>query len=296
MKSKSPRRARASLRLFPALAALCALLAFLAYGGLSPRPSIDSTDYSVHFIDVGQGDAALLALGGEFVLIDAGTTNAAPTVTAYLESLGVRRLAAVIASHPHEDHIGGLPAVLSSYGAQTLYLPNASSSTRAYERLLDAIEAEDIRTVVPAPGDSIFINGAEITFLSPDPAAISDNINDASLIVRVNVGSDRLLFVGDAESGVLASLAGSGADLACDIYKVGHHGSRDSSPAAFLQAASPRIAVISCGQDNSYGHPHDEALRRLEAAGAQIYITAQDGTVTLPLTAPSSPSQKENAS
>ena len=268
--------------------------ALFAAGRLQTQYELtDATE--VHFIDVGQGDAALLLSGGQAVLIDAGTAESAGALVRYLEERGVRSLYAVIASHPHSDHIGGMAAVLSAFPAEHFYMGPETQNTAAYEDMLDALEAQGVQPAIPADGDTLRLDsGATVTFLGPADDVSAENMNDRSLIALFSTGTEQVLFMGDAEAAAEQSLLAHHPDLTCDILKVGHHGAATSSTPAFLSAVQPSVAVISCGVDNDYGHPSDQTLQNLSLAGVDdIRITAEESTVVLPLNPPSP--GKENA-
>ena len=268
--------------------------ALFAAGRLQTQYELtDATE--VHFIDVGQGDAALLLSGGQAVLIDAGTAESASALVRYLEERGVRSLYAVIASHPHSDHIGGMAAVLSAFPAEHFYMGPEPQNTAAYEDMLDALEAQGVQPAIPADGDTLRLDsGATVTFLGPADDVSAENMNDRSLIALFSTGAEQVLFMGDAEAAAEQSLLAHHPELTCDILKVGHHGAATSSTPAFLSAIQPSVAVISCGVDNDYGHPSDQTLQNLSLAGVDdIRITAEESTVVLPLNPPSP--GKENA-
>ena len=268
--------------------------ALFAAGRLQTQYELtDATE--VHFIDVGQGDAALLLSGGQAVLIDAGTAESASALVRYLEERGVRSLYAVIASHPHSDHIGGMAAVLSAFPAEHFYMGPETQNTAAYEDMLDALEAQGVQPAIPADGDTLRLDsGATVTFLGPADDVSAENMNDRSLIALFSTGTEQVLFMGDAEAAAEQSLLAHHPELTCDILKVGHHGAATSSTPAFLSAVQPSVAVISCGVDNDYGHPSDQTLQNLSLAGVDdIRITAEESTVVLPLNPPSP--GKENA-
>ena len=268
--------------------------ALFAAGRLQTQYELtDATE--VHFIDVGQGDAALLLSGGQAVLIDAGTAESAGALVRYLEERGVRSLYAVIASHPHSDHIGGMAAVLSAFPAEHFYMGPETQNTAAYEDMLDALEAQDVQPAIPADGDTLRLDsGATVTILGPADDVSAENMNDRSLIALFSTGTEQVLFMGDAEAAAEQSLLAHHPELTCDILKVGHHGAATSSTPAFLSAIQPSVAVISCGVDNDYGHPSDQTLQNLSLAGVDdIRITAEESTVVLPLNPPSP--GKENA-
>ena len=268
--------------------------ALFAAGRLQTQYELtDATE--VHFIDVEQGDAALLLSGGQAVLIDAGTAESASALVRYLEERGVRSLYAAIASHPHSDHIGGMAAVLSAFPAEHFYMGPETQNTAAYEDMLDALEAQGVQPAIPADGDTLRLDsGATVTFLGPADDVSAENMNDRSLIALFSTGTEQVLFMGDAEAAAEQSLLAHHPALTCDILKVGHHGAATSSTPAFLSAIQPSVAVISCGVDNDYGHPSDQTLQNLSLAGVDdIRITAEESTVVLPLNPPSP--GKENA-
>ena len=250
---------------------------------------------AVHFIDVGQGDSALLLSGGQAVLIDAGTAESGAAVVRYLEDLGVTRLYAAVATHPHADHIGGMAQVLDTFPVEHFYMGPETQNTTSFSDLLDALQAQGIQPTIPAPGDTLaFDSGATLTFLGPADDVPDGNLNDRSLITLFQADEQKVLLMGDAESAAEQSLLAHYPTLRCDVLKVGHHGGADSSSLSFLQTVQPSVAVISCGVDNDYGHPDPQTLQNLSLAGVtDVRITAECGTVILPLHPPSS--SKENA-
>lgn len=273
----------------------------LALGGLFKvsddlLPARELTaDTAVHFIDVGQGDAALLLSGGQAVLVDAGTSQSADSLVRYLQELGVTELYAAIATHPHADHIGGMAQVIEAFPIGHFYMGAETQNTATYERMLDALDAQGVPVSVPEPGEElVFDSGASVTFLGPTDDVPKGNLNDRSLICLFRAGEQDVLLMGDAESAAEQSLLAHYPSLRCDVLKVGHHGADTSSSVEFLRTVQPTTAVISCGVDNDYGHPDPQTLENLSLAGVDdVRITAQSGTVILPLN-PSS-SSKENA-
>lgn len=273
----------------------------LALGGLFKvsddlLPARELTaDTAVHFIDVGQGDAALLLSGGQAVLVDAGTSQSADSLVRYLQELGVTELYAAIATHPHADHIGGMAQVIEAFPIGHFYMGAETQNTATYERMLDALDAQGVPVSVPEPGEElVFDSGASVTFLGPTDDVPKGNLNDRSLICLFRAGEQDVLLMGDAESAAEQSLLAHYPSLRCDVLKVGHHGADTSSSVEFLRTVQPTTTVISCGVDNDYGHPDPQTLENLSLAGVDdVRITAQSGTVILPLN-PSS-SSKENA-
>ena len=247
-----------------------------------PAPIL-SEDTAVHFLDVGQGDCTLFLSGGEAVLIDAGTADMGQRIVSYLASQGVTELRAVIATHPHADHIGSMSTVLASFDVDGFYTTDAVYTTWTYENMLRMVEAQGIPITVPKPGDTLKLqSGAVFRFLSPQPDAQHENLNNASLVCMFEAGGSRVLMMGDAEQEIEQELLDSGADLRCDVVKLGHHGSASSSSLEFLRATHARTAIITCGADNSYGHPHSETLKNLNAAVIRdVRSTAQEGTIVI---------------
>ncbi len=238
----------------------------------------------VHFIDVGQGDSILIQCGDEAMLIDAGTNESESTVVQYLQQQGISRLSYVIGTHPHEDHIGGLDAVISSFDIDTVIMPDATHTTRTYEDVLDALLAKELSITLPNPGDSYRLGGASFTILSPSQevakeAAAEDDLNNLSVGIRLEYGATSFVMCGDAEGFSEEAMVESGLNLKADVLKVGHHGSSTSSSDAFLDSVDCTYAVISCGRDNSYGHPHQETLSKLNARDIQVLRTDESGTI-----------------
>lgn len=232
-----------------------------------------------HFIDVGQGDCTLISGGGKNILIDAGTAESGSTVYSYLKELEIDYIDYFIGTHPHEDHLGGATSVLSSIDIGTVFLNSDTSSAYFYERFVDTL-AKRRKTPLKPNMDCIYEVGPfRIKFLSPTKDF--QDTNDNSLITMIQFGNVKALFMGDAERTVEAELIKSGSKIEADILKVGHHGSRYASSAEFLNVVYPSVAIIQCGEDNSYGHPHQEALNRLNAINASVIRTDKNGNIIL---------------
>ena len=256
-----------------------------ADGGTESAGSVSNEGYlRVHFIDVGQGDSILIQAGEQAMLVDAGTNESGSVVTEYLRSLNITKLDYLIGTHPHEDHIGGLDDVIHSFDIGTVIMPDVSHTTQTYEDVLDALLEKNLTVTAPHPGDSYSVGDASFTVLSPsaeiaEQAAENDDLNNLSVGIRLVYGSNAFVLCGDAESDSEEAMAESGLDLKADVLKAGHHGSSTSTSDAFLAAVNPDYAVISCGKDNSYGHPHQETMDKLNAADISIFRTDEQGTV-----------------
>lgn len=235
----------------------------------------------VHFIDVGQGDAEFLRTESGCILIDAGTTDSRHDLVAYLEKY-TEKIDYMILTHPHEDHIGGASEVIESLEVVNLIMPDAVSSSAAFSRLLDSVEKKGVDAHIAAPGDTYSVGDLQIEILSPLEESY-ENTNDYSAVVHARFGGVTFLFTGDAEAAVEKALLEEypSSKLRSDVLKVGHHGSKTSSTEAFLNAVHPEIAVIEVGADNSYGHPSQKVLDRLDALESRVYRTDISGNIVL---------------
>lgn len=244
-----------------------------------------SAEAQVYFIDVGQGDSELIRLKDSEIdiLIDAGTRSTKQELADYLKELGVDDIDILIGTHPHEDHIGGMAKIIEEFPIGTLYLPETSDemtpTTKTYESLLDAAESRNVTVRTASAGDMLLEQGnTSFKVLSPSHTDY-DNLNDYSIVTRLKVGDTAFLFQGDAETPVEEEILDSGADVSCDVIKLGHHGSSTSSSRAYLEAANPSAAVISCGVGNEYGHPHRETMDLLEKLSITPYRTDTQKTL-----------------
>ncbi len=246
----------------------------------------DGDTLAVHFIDVGQADCALIECGGAYVLIDGGNRDDGQKVISYLQSYGVEELEAVICTHAHEDHVGGLPAVLAVYPTAQVYAPTKTYSSNIFDDFLYYVDQQRLEVTIPAPGTRIALcgddqsSGAELTILGPVKSYAETN--DTSIVVMLEYGDTSFLFTGDmevaAENDMLDYWDGK-VDWNVDVLKVGHHGSTTSSGYRFVYETDPEYAIISCGKDNSYGHPHDEIVDRYNDAGIPMFRTDELGTI-----------------
>ena len=240
------------------------------------------SELSVHFLDVGQADSILVILPDRRVmLVDGGNNADGPVVVKYLERTGIKRIHYLVGTHPHEDHIGGLDDVIEAFEVEKVYMPRVAHNTRTYEDVLTAIKARNLK-VTPARAGLIVLDdpGLQIEFLAPGSSDYKD-LNQYSAVIKITYINCSILLTGDAGFESEEEMIASGADLEADVLKVGHHGSRYSTSEEFLEAVSPVYAVISCGKDNDYGHPHEETISRLAGQAARILRTDRDGTVII---------------
>lgn len=240
----------------------------------------DSGEIVAHFLDVGQADSTFIELpNGETMLVDAGNTKNGAQIIKYIKSLNYTKIDYLVATHPHADHIGGMTAVINSLKIGRLYMTDKEATTRVFENLLDAVEANntDVRFAVEGM-DILNSDNLKITILSPRKNEYND-LNNSSLVVKITYENTEILFTGDINMAVENNLLN--ADIESDILKVSHHGSNTASSDKFISAVSPKTAVISCGEKNSYGHPSPQVLGILESKGIELYRTDTDGTIII---------------
>lgn len=251
--------------------------------GTTGSGNIHPTDgtLQVHFIDVGQADCALLEYNGNYILIDGGNVEDSSLVVSYLEQQGITYLNLVVASHAHEDHVGGLGGVLAVYETGAVWSPTTTYSSDCFDDFMHYADQQGLTVQIPAPGTS-FTVGNDLVLTVMGPVQSYADPNDTSIIVMAEFGENRFLFTGDMETAAendMLDYWGETYDWQVDVLKVGHHGSDTSTGYRFLNAVMPTHAVISVGQGNSYGHPCEEPLSRLNDAGCIIYRTDQLGTI-----------------
>lgn len=249
-----------------------------------------STDgnMQVHFIDVGQGDSCFIEFSdGTNMLIDAGIQSASSNVVSYVQELGYEKIDTVIATHPHADHIGGLPSVFDAFEVAQIYMPNATTNTKTFSNLLDAIENEGLTITVPEVGSIIKETESErVTVLSPQSDKEYTNLNDYSIILLVEHGNNSFLLTGDAEEESMYELLLWWEGMNIDVLKAAHHGSYNgialdaNGDSALLRAVTPSYAVISCGEGNEYGHPHDQTMTLLLKYNVEVLRTDTQGSIT----------------
>jgi len=232
----------------------------------------------VHYINVGQADAILLQQGSSSMLIDAGNNADGDTVKNYIDKLGINQLDFVVGTHPHEDHIGGLDYVINSFKIGKIYLPKATSTTKTYMDVANAISAKGMKATAPVISESFKLGEATCTILAPNGTGYKD-ANNYSIVLRVTFGSTSFMFDGDAEDVSENEMLAKGLDVSANVLKVGHHGSTSSTTAAFLSKVNPQYAVISVGKGNDYGHPHQGTMEKLKAKGIKVYRTDENGTI-----------------
>lgn len=267
-----------SKRIFSLFVLLTICILLVSCGGQAPASNniVPANQLEVTYLDVGQGDSIFIRLPDErTMLIDAGEKNNGPMIEDFLHDQEVDRIDFLIATHPHTDHIGGMETIVRSFEIGKIYMPKKSHTSKTYESLLSAIQEKGLKISTAKAGVSILEEpGLSASILAPTKDY--DDLNNSSAVIKLVYQDTSFLFTGDAEVESEEQIDG---DVRVDVLKIGHHGSQTSTSDFFLQKVSPTYAVISCGEGNSYGHPHPETLKKLNDAGVIVYRTDQLGTI-----------------
>ena len=244
---------------------------------VSENINIDPSKLNILFFNVGQADCQLIISNGQTLLIDAGNSRDGEKIVNAIRGLGISRLDYVVGTHVHEDHAGGMSYIVDSFDIGTFYLPyNTTSTTNFYKRLLTSLTNKNMIITQANIGYKFTVGETNCEIMSVDNSE-PENINEESIVIEMTFGTQKYLFMGDAEK--------SNEDKRqwndVDVLKVGHHGSNTSSSQKFLEQVLPEISIISVGKDNSYDLPKDKILERLNKIGSTIYRTDNDGTIQL---------------
>ncbi len=297
MKKKRSKKSRSTAKKFKVLLVLALLITSAivlntvpgAWSFLSkylpfleePREvTVPNGEMSVHFLDVGQGDCSLIIMpDGKTMLIDASVKDEGANIAEYISRNNVNHIDYFVLTHPHADHIGGAKKVIETFPVGTVVMPDAVSDTATFENLLTAIEDKGIKLHVAALGDIIRLGNANVTVIAP--VNKTDDMNNMSLVLRLDYGKTAFMFMGDAERPSENDMLNkhSASAFKANVIKLGHHGASTSSSDELLDAVMPEYAVISCGKDNSYGHPHSETVNRLNKSGIRYFQTDIDGNI-----------------
>lgn len=238
---------------------------------------------SLHFVDVGQGDCEIIESDGEIMLIDSGELEYADKVIGYINNLGYDTIDYIVVTHPHSDHMGSMYKVVDSFNIKNdIIMPDATNTTKTFEILLNSIAKKGLQIDVPSVGDIYTVGDTKVEVLAPNGSNYED-LNNYSIVLRATYGEHSALFTGDAEDISEDEILKNGKTIKSDVLKVGHHGSNSSTTNQFLNTVSPSMAVIEVGEGNTYGHPTEATLNRLENANIRIYRTDLDGDIIINL-------------
>ena len=233
----------------------------------------------VYYIDVGQGDASLIVCDGHSMLIDGGQGQQSDKIFSFLKEKGIEHLDFIVATHPDDDHIGGLSGALNYATVDKALSPVEMDDSEAFQNLLKYLERQNVSITVPEAGDTYKLGSADVSVLGPVTKTEQDNNN--SLVLRLEYGAQSFLFTGDAEKEEEESILAMtmSGEIRSTVLKVGHHGSASSTTQEWLDAVEPSAAIISCGAGNEYGHPDREVLKRLEKEDVQVFRTDLQGDI-----------------
>ncbi len=231
------------------------------------------------FLDVGQGDSALVVCDGEAMLVDGGEASESSKIYSVLKSQGITGLKYMVATHPHADHVGGLSGALGTSSCEKVLSPVSDSDNSSFQKLEKTCSQKNIPIEVPKEGDTYMLGDATITILGPTDE-LPDDPNNNSLFFRLEYGTVSFLFTGDAEQMEQQLVMHNEYDLLrADVLKMPHHGSSNGASEAFMNAVDPDYAIISCGLGNSYGHPHEEIISLLQKHKTTLYRTDLQGDI-----------------
>lgn len=265
---------------------------FLLSGCTSPSSNNSNTTYKnnvssnsenlkIHYIDVGQGDSILVEAPNKNLLIDAGPRVSTPKLMSYLKKHKIKKLDYVIATHPHEDHIGGMSTVIKNISIGTFYAPKVTTNTATFRHMITALKNKNLKITAAKAGMSFYLGkNIKCDILAPNSTKY-DNLNNYSVVLKITDGKTKFLFTGDAEKLSESEILKKGYNIDSDVLKLGHHGSSTSSTKSFLRKVSPKVAIISCGKNNSYHHPHKETMRKLKEMHIKSYRTDLDGNIII---------------
>jgi len=236
----------------------------------------------VNYIDVGQGDSIFVQYpNGEVMLIDAAKKKDVGAVVDFLNSRDIKKIDYLVATHPHEDHIGGMATIIDTFDIGKIYMPKKEHDTKTYLNMLESIQRKKLKISTAKAGVEIANAGGCHTYIISPTGDDYKELNDYSAVIRIEYGGTSFLFMGDAETLIEKELmAKKSLNLKADVLKVGHHGSNTSSSNAFLKAVSPTHAIVCVGDNNDYGHPKENVVKRYENLKINLYRTDKDGTVT----------------
>ena len=240
----------------------------------------EGSTFSARFLDVGQGDAAIIECDGHYMIVDGGPPDASRLMYSYCRDHGINQVDYLVATHPDTDHTGGISGALQIVSVGRAFCSTTQAEQRAFQSMEKYLGKQGVSIEVPRVGETFSLGGATVQVVGPVYRTDDDISNDDSIVLMITYGETSFLLTGDATEEEEHAILSAGYDIDCDLLKVSHHGSAHSSSSSFLRAASPSSAVISVAKDNGYGHPSEEALTRLDNCGATVYRTDLQGDIT----------------
>lgn len=262
---------------------IISILFMIPYIKFQSRDYKNAKNMIVHFIDVGQGDASLIEVNNLNLLIDSGPKESRKNILNYLNSVNIKKLDYVIATHPHEDHIGNMSKIITSFKINRFYAPKVESSTSSFEKMVSALKDKNLKiNILNSNTTSINLGkNTHVTVFCPTKKTY-DNLNNYSPIIKIEYGNTSFLFTGDAEKEIETEiLSNENNNIQSDVIKIAHHGSSTSSSDAFIKNVNPTIAVISVGKDNKFNHPNKSTIDCLKNNNVKIYQTNKDNNIIL---------------
>lgn len=235
------------------------------------------SDFNITFLDVGQGDCAIVSCDGKYMIIDGGPSKASDIVYTYLKKNSIDYIDVMVATHPDEDHIGGLSGALNYAKIGECYCPVDSYDTKTFKSLVKYLGKQDRGIIIPQVPTELELGSATVSFIGPLRKEADSNNN--SIVTRITYGENTFLFMGDAEYTEELNIMQNGMDVSCDVLKIGHHGSNSSTTRALLNRAEPKYSIISVGADNYFAHPSGAVLGRLMDAQTFVYRTDLQGDI-----------------
>ena len=241
------------------------------------------SDFVVYYLDVGQSDCTVVVCEDEVLVIDSGTLNRIFEIRTSLFTLDINKIDYLLVTHQHDDHMSGAAEIINHYQVSNILMPKISSDNSieslTYDNLIKTIADKGVNPIAVSSGYSFKVGAALVEILSP--VKQNKNLNNMSVVLKITYGDTTFLFQGDAEKEIEKQLLRSGIDISADVLKIGHHGSNTSSDNNFIKAVNPDYAVISCADDNSFGHPHLSVVKRLYENNITPYVTSLNGNVTI---------------
>ena len=240
----------------------------------------DGSYLRVDYVDVGQADFIVVECDGVYMTIDGGNVEDSQLVYSYLKERSITQVQTVVVTHAHEDHCGGVSAILKAVTAETVYCPVTEYDTKAFRNVVSAAQAQGLELTIPVVGEMFTLGSAQVQVIGPVKSY--DDPNDTSIVLRITFGERTFLFTGDAETTSEYDIMDAGFDVSADVLKVGHHGSSTSTSYVWLKAVAPTYAIISSNrtEEPDYNHPHEEVVSRLRDEDAIVYRTDLQGTIT----------------